>query len=67
MDLGCSVAESPHYEFDTESSSVGDCILCDREGPVRMGCATPGVAPLMQSGILADRRLPPMISVFPFV
>ena len=34
---------------------------------MRMGCATPGVAPLMQSGILADRRLPPMISVFPFV
>ena len=34
---------------------------------MRMGCATPGVAPLMQSGILADRRLPPMISAFPFV
>ena len=31
---------------------------------MRMGCATPGVAPLMQSGILADRRLPPMISAF---
>ena len=34
---------------------------------MRMGCATPGVAPLMQSGTLADRRLPPMISAFPFV